>query len=142
MFENFYERITALFSVIVGFLLGGWNIALTILILCMIMDYITGWAKAIKSNTLNSTIARWGIFQKFLMFIPIILSNLVDKLLGLNGTILSVCVIFYTCSEALSVCENLIELDVKLPKQLIDVLEKVKDKNSNTSIDNEIKEKK
>lgn len=135
MFENLFEKITAAFSIIIGFLLGGWNIALTILIICMILDYITGWAKAIKTNTLNSTIARWGIFQKFLMFIPIVLSNLVDNLLGLEGTILSVCIIFYTCSEALSVCENLVELDIKLPKQLVEVLEKVKEKNNDKPID-------
>lgn len=135
MFENLFEKVSACFSVVVGFLIGGWNTALTILIICMILDYCTGWAKAIKTNTLNSTVARWGIFQKFLMFVPIILSNLVDGMLGLNGTILSVCIIFYTCSEALSVCENLVALDVKLPKQLIDVLEKVKDKNANEKID-------
>lgn len=142
MFENLYERISATFSVIVGFLIGGWGTAMTILVICMILDYITGWAKAIKTNTLNSTIARWGIFQKFLMFIPIVLSNLVDNMLGLDGTILSICVIFYTCSEALSVCENLVELDVKLPKQLVDVLEKVKTNNDDTDIQSKDKKDK
>lgn len=136
MFETNYEKISAVFSIIVGFLIGGWGTAMTILVVCMVFDYITGWAKAIKTNTLNSTVARWGIFQKFLMFIPIVLAHLVDEMLGLGSTILSICVIFYTCSEALSICENLIECGVKLPQQLIDVLEKVKSTNDSKDITN------
>lgn len=134
MFETLYERVSILFSVATGFLIGGWSAGMSILIVCMIFDYITGWAKAIKTNTLNSTIARWGIFQKFLMLIPIILSNLIDKLLSLDGTTLTICILFYICSEGLSICENLAAMEVPLPKQLVEVLEKVSKENDDKKI--------
>ena len=135
MFETVYEKITAILSLGVGFTFGGWSTGLTILIMCMCLDYITGWAKAIKTGTLNSTIARWGIFTKFLMFIPIILSNLLDTLLSLEGTTVTICVMFYICSEGLSVCENLVEMGVPLPEQLVSVLEKVSKDNKDKKID-------
>ena len=91
-------------------------------------------AKAIRTNSLNSTVSRWGIFTKFLMFIPLILSNLLDNLLALNGTALTICTIFYICSEGLSICENLASAGVPLPKQLIDLLEKVSNENNDKTL--------
>lgn len=137
MFETIYDKLSAGFSIVIGFLVGGWSTGLSILIICMVLDYITGWVKAIKKGTLNSTTARWGIFTKFLMFIPIILSNLIDNLLTLNGTTLTICVIFYICSEGLSICENLVEIGVPLPRQLIDVLEKVSKSNDEKQVTND-----
>lgn len=133
MFESFYEKITAALSVLAGFLIGGWSQSLSILLVCMVLDYVSGWAKAIKTGTLNSTVARYGILSKFLMFIPIILSNLVDLMMKLNGTCLTMCVIFYIASEALSILENLAEL-IPLPQQLVDILEKVKKDNDDKKV--------
>lgn len=134
MFETIFEKISAMFSVVVGFLVGGWSNGLSILIAFMVLDYITGLAKAIRTNSLNSTVSRWGIFTKFLMFIPLILSNLLDNLLALNGTALTICTIFYICSEGLSICENLASAGVPLPKQLIDLLEKVSNENNDKTL--------
>lgn len=134
MFETIFEKISAMFSVVVGFLVGGWSNGLSILIAFMVLDYITGLAKAIRTNSLNSTVSRWGIFTKFLMFIPLILSNLLDNLLALNGTALTICTIFYICSEGLSICENLASAGVPLPKQLVDLLEKVSNENNDKTL--------
>lgn len=134
MFETIFEKISAMFSVVVGFLVGGWSNGLSILIAFMVLDYITGLAKAIRTNSLNSTVSRWGIFTKFLMFIPLILSNLLDSLLALNGTALTICTIFYICSEGLSICENLASAGVPLPKQLVDLLEKVSNENNDKTL--------
>lgn len=134
MFETIFEKISAMFSVVVGFLVGGWSNGLSILIAFMVLDYITGLAKAIRTSSLNSTVSRWGIFTKFLMFIPLILSNLLDNLLALNGTALTICTIFYICSEGLSICENLASAGVPLPKQLIDLLEKVSNENNDKTL--------
>ena len=134
MFETIFEKISAMFSVVVGFLVGGWSNGLSILIAFMVLDYITGLAKAIRTSSLNSTVSRWGIFTKFLMFIPLILSNLLDNLLALNGTALTICTIFYICSEGLSICENLASAGVPLPKQLVDLLEKVSNENNDKTL--------
>lgn len=135
MFTTLYEKLSAIFSVIIGFLIGGWNTSLTILICFMILDFITGIIKAIKTATLDSTKCRWGIFTKFLMFIPLILSNLISVFLNLDGAILNICIIFYICSEGLSITENLIQIGIPLPEQLIDILVKVQKENNNEITD-------
>ena len=135
MFETIYEKITAGVSIFIGFTFGGWHSSLSILLTLMCMDYITGIIRAWKTQSLNSTVARTGIINKFLCFIPIVLSNLVDRLLGLQGTTLTICIMFYVFSEALSVCENLAQSGVPLPKQLLDVLEKVSGENKDIVID-------
>lgn len=135
MLETIYEKISMAISIFVGFAFGKWHYSLSILLALMCMDYITGVVRAWKTQSLNSTIARHGIISKFLCFIPIILSNLVDNLLSLEGTTLTICIMFYVFSEALSICENLAQAGVPLPKQLIDVLEKVSKTNEDIVID-------
>lgn len=135
MLETIYDKIAFTLSVFTGFAFGGWCPSLNILLTLMCMDYITGIIRAWRTKSLNSTIARDGIINKFLCFLPIILSNLVDKLIGLEGTTLTVCIMFYIFSEGLSICENLAQSGVPLPKQLIDVLEKVSKTNEDAVID-------
>lgn len=135
MFETIYQKMTMAISIFIGFAFGRWHSSLNILLLLMCMDYITGIVRAWRTKSLNSTVARWGIINKFLCFLPIIVSHMVDILLSLDGTILTICIMFYIFSEALSICENLAQSGVPLPQQLIDVLEKVSNTNKDIVID-------
>ena len=69
------------------------------------------------------------------MFIPLILSNLISVFLNLDGAILNICIIFYICSEGLSITENLIQIGIPLPEQLINILVKVQKENNNEITD-------
>lgn len=92
------------------------------LMLLMVLDVITGLAKAIKSKTLWSRKSMFGYARKMLVFIIIILSNVIDQILNANGGVLMVTLFFYITNEGLSIIENCAEMGVLIPKQVAEKL--------------------
>lgn len=130
---NAFEKITITSSTIITFLFGKLDNAILVFVVFMLLDFITGIFKAAKNNQLNSTVARWGIFTKFLSLIPIILSTLLDNILGLDGTVRTISLLFYIASEGLSITENLVACGVHLPPKLVQMLEKVHSDNDDVN---------
>ncbi|HDJ6760167.1 TPA: phage holin family protein, partial [Staphylococcus aureus] len=58
------------------------------LFVLMIVDVITGFAKAIKNNNLWSKKSMKGFAKKLLIFCIIILANIIDQILQLKGGLL------------------------------------------------------
>ncbi len=59
----------------------------------------------------------------------IILANVVDQILGLNG---AATVLFYIANEGLSIIENLAEVDVVVPKNLAKRIRSMMDQEGNS----------
>lgn len=55
------------------------------LLLLMLLDVITGIFKAIKNKNLWSRKSLFGYARKILVLVVIILANVIDKILGLQG---------------------------------------------------------
>lgn len=108
--------------------LGGWDIALQSLIVVIIIDYITGLLSAIYNKRLNSVVGLKGILKKFGYLLIVTLSVVIDKILGETGTIRTLVIYFFVANDGLSILENVAELNVPLPKKLIDTLEQLKNK--------------
>lgn len=106
--------------------LGGFDIALKTFIIFMIFDYVTGILCAIYNKKLNSKIGLKGIVKKFAFLCIVVICNQLDLLLGQTGTIRKLIIYFFVANEGLSIVENLGEMNVKLPKKLLDVLEQLK----------------
>ncbi|MFY0758723.1 phage holin family protein [Metabacillus dongyingensis] len=99
---------------------------LDLLVVLMIIDIITGVLKAIKEKRLRSRTAWFGYARKIGVFAAIILTNVIDIILGLNGTVAFMTVLFYLANEGLSILENLAQLGVKVPhfiKEKLQVIE-------------------
>ena len=99
------------------------------LIILMIIDIITGVAKAFNNNSLWSRKSTYGFGRKVLVFMIIILANIIDSTFNFNGVLVYVTVIFYLLNEALSIVENYALLGGKIPNQLREALELLKEKN-------------
>ena len=99
------------------------------LIILMFIDMITGVAKAFKNNNLWSRKSTYGFGRKVLVFMIIILANIIDSTFNFNGVLVYVTVIFYLLNEALSIVENYALLGGKIPNQLREALELLKEKN-------------
>ena len=56
------------------------------------------------------------------------LSVVIDKLLGQGGLIRTLVIYFFVANDGLSIVENMAEMNIKLPKKLIDALEQIKKK--------------
>ena len=111
---------------------------ITILLLLMLIDVITGLVKAIKSKNLWSRKSLFGYARKILVFLIITVSNLLDLMMNLNGTLVLATVTFYILNEVLSITENSAQLGLPLPQKLLDVIQVVQEKDDVTGKVDEI----
>ena len=110
------------------YLLGGFDIALQSLIIVIVIDYLTGIASAIYNKELSSKIGFKGIIKKFCYLLVVALSVVIDNLTGQSGIIRILVIYFFVANDGLSIIENMAEMNVKLPKKLIDSLEQIRKK--------------
>ncbi|CDO03091.1 toxin secretion/phage lysis holin [Oceanobacillus picturae] len=112
---------------------------LHLLLLLMALDILTGLSKAFKNKNLWSRKSLFGYARKVLILVVIILANVVDQILGLNGAVTYATVLFYLANEGLSIIENLATVGVLVPASLAEKLKSIDDK-ANASLPSEVKE--
>lgn len=129
MRENIFGTVVAVVGTIASTYLGGWDIALKVLVFCMVADYVTGLLGAIRSKTVNSEIMFWGGVRKAVIFVVVGLAVMLDQLVG-NDTPLfrTLALYFYIGREGLSIVENLGQLNVPLPAFVTKALEQLNEK--------------
>ncbi|PWA05492.1 holin [Pueribacillus theae] len=114
---------------VVRFYLFGDVKFLHLLLLLMGLDIVTGVAKALKNNNLWSRKSLFGYARKLLILVVIILANVIDQILGMNGAITYATVLFYIANEGLSILENMAELGVLVPTDLAEKLKVIENKD-------------
>lgn len=108
-------------------LLGGWDVALQVLVVFVVIDYITGVIAAAIEGKLDSRVGFVGIAKKILLFVPIVIAAKLDLVLNTN-VLRSIAIFFYLANEGLSVLENLGRVGVPLPEALKRALEQLRKK--------------
>lgn len=96
-----------------------------IVVIILAMEMLSGVLKAIKNKNLDSTKFREGLMSKSGYFLQIGLCLLVSMFINMPY-LLYADLVWIACSEAVSVLENLSELNVPFPSFLKDILEKTK----------------
>ena len=138
MKDNIIRFLTGIGAGITTTLLGGWDKALEILLIFIVIDYITGVAAAIKTKTLKSSTGYEGILKKATMFLVVIIAAQLDRISGNSvGLFRTATAFFFIANDGLSIIENVGELGVKLPAFLVRVLEKLKDTSEQTGKDDD-----
>ena len=111
---------------------GGWDAALSTLILFMAVDYITGLVVAgvfhaspkSKSGTLESRAGWKGLCRKGVSLLVVLVACRLDAIIGSNF-IRDATVIAFVCNETISIIENAGLMGVPIPAALtkaVDVL--------------------
>lgn len=122
---------TAVGTGILTGLLGGWDLALEILLIIMAIDYLTGVAGAFKTKTLSSSKGYMGIIKKASIFAIVILAAQIDRITGNSSHLFrNSTAFFFVANDALSVLENVGELGIELPYFLKNALIKLREKNN------------
>lgn len=114
--------------------MGGWDAALRTLILCMVLDYLTGmivagvFKRSGKSSdgSMDSRAGFQGLCKKGAELVLVLIGNQVDLMLGESLTRTAV-IFFLIGNEGLSVMENLGLMGVPYPpflKEMLAVLKK------------------
>ena len=115
---------------------GGWDAALTALVICMSVDYVSGslvalvFHKSNKSETgaYNSSYGLKGLCKKCLMLLFVIVAVQADRLMGGDFVRDAVCIGFAT-NEILSIVENLGLAGVPMPQAVVKALEQLQTKS-------------
>ena len=111
---------------------GGWDAALTALMVCMAVDFVSGslvalvFHKSTKSETgaYNSAYGLKGLCRKGLMLLFVLVAVQLDQLTGADFVRDAVCIGF--CSnEVLSIVENLGLAGVPMPEAVKKALEQL-----------------
>lgn len=117
----------------------GWVVVLYVA--CMIGDYLTGTATAMRKGEWSSKAARDGIWHKFGSIVVVLVSGAADLLLGtiiehIPGIVLPfeytvlicpVVVIWYILTELGSIVENAVALGAPCPPWLATIIDKTLD---------------
>ncbi|NCB63223.1 MAG: holin [Clostridia bacterium] len=116
-------------------LLGGWDVALQVLVFFMAADYLTGivvaavFKKSPKSEggALESHAGFKGLCRKGGILLLVFVAAKLDELTGAAYIRTAVC-LFFVANEGLSILENLGLMGVPLPVFLKNMLEAMRDK--------------
>lgn len=130
-YENFLlygKGIVTFIGTVVSWLLGGWDMALQILVLFVVADYLTGLCAAWREKSLDSNVGFYGIAKKILLFVPIAIGYWLDLLTG-QEILRNICIFFYMANEGLSILENLGRCGVDIPSFLQKALLQLKEKS-------------
>lgn len=119
----------AVIGSILMFSFGIWPESLTLLLVAMGIDYLTGLAAALaEKRGLSSVVGSWGLARKGLMLLVILLAHRIDVLLDLDDITMGGAIYFYLTNELISITENLGRSGVPLPDRLRDMIEVLKKK--------------
>lgn len=117
--------------------LGGWDMALKVLVCFMVLDYATGWLvaalwhKSGKSSTgaLSSDAGFRGLVKKGVMLALVWMGALLDQATGNDFVRTAVCM-FFIANEGLSILENTAVMGVPYPafiKNMLDAMRQAAD---------------
>ena len=119
-------------------LFGGWNGAMTTLVILMLIDYVTGIIVAgvfhnsprSFSGALSSSVGFKGICRKFVILLIVVVACRVDLLLDTNIIRDATCISF-CANELVSITENAGLMGIPLPRKLVEAIEVLRGDNDN-----------
>ena len=119
-------------------LFGGWNGAMTTLVILMLIDYVTGIIVAgvfhnspkCSGGALSSAVGFKGICRKFVILLIVVVACRVDLLLETNIIRDATCIGF-CANELVSITENAGLMGIPLPRKLVEAIEVLRGDNDN-----------
>ena len=134
-FKLSFTAITAFLSSLLGIL----YIPVMLMVLCNVIDYITGIIASIKrKDGLQSQVMLWGIVKKVCMWLLVVVGAIVDMLLKhsalqagfsppIQWVVASIVTMWIICTELISILENMMGIGVSLPPFLLPLVRLIKD---------------
>ncbi|MGE6402420.1 phage holin family protein [Bacillus cereus] len=113
----------ATFGAFCGYFFGGLDVALKVMVIIAVIDYLSGMIAAGYSGELKSKIGFKGIAKKVMLFLLIGVAAQLDSVFGSNSGIREATIFFFVGNEALSVLENAGRIGIKLPTILTSAVE-------------------
>ena len=118
-------------------LFGEWTTTLTILVVVMAIDYISGVLVAAcgkspktEAGGLSSKVGFIGIAKKGFIMLLVLLATMLDKAIGNETMVFQTSLVFYyIANEGRSILENAALMGLPFPEKLKKALETLRDKD-------------
>ena len=110
------DKIIGVVAAAVTYLIGGVDVALEVLLVLIVLDYVTGFYRAAKQSELSSKEGWNGILRKVLIFVVVCVAHQVDRMVGTGSTVRNVTVAFYCANEGISILENAAASGLPIPE--------------------------
>lgn len=124
--EKVFNSIVAVIATFFTYIFGGWDAALSILIIFMVLDYLTGVIYAYTVKSLNSEVGFKGLIKKCMILVVLIIGVMLDRMLGNGAWVFRTLVCyFYIANEGVSLLENISNLGVPIPNKIRNALEQL-----------------
>ena len=121
-------------STSIAYIFGGMDTMLSILIIFMITDFVSGFTKAWALKEFNSSKFYIGGVKKLGILLIVAVAAQLDKFIHIDSVALrTVAISYYIANEGFSILENWGQLGLPLPKLLKDALAKLREENDNES---------
>lgn len=124
--EHWFNAIVSTIATTFVFLIGGFDVAMSCLLIAIALDYVSGILKAFINKNLSSEIGLKGILKKVGILVIVMLGVLVDRVAGETGAIRTLVIYYFVANEGLSIIENLGEAGLPIPKKLKNALKALK----------------
>lgn len=108
------------------YLFGGFDVALSCLVIAIALDYVSGLIKAFYTKQLSSKIGFKGLLKKIGILILVMVAVLVDRVAGNTGAVRTLVIYYFVANEGLSIIENLAETNIPIPAVLKRALKAIK----------------
>ena len=113
-----------------AYIFGGMDKLLTVLLLFIVIDFISGFIKAWALKEFSSSKFYIGGVKKIGILLIVAVAAQLDVMVsGGNGAFRTVAVSYYIANEGFSILENWGAMGLPLPRQLKDALAKLKEKS-------------
>lgn len=131
------KKIKLIFTAIgtfISYLFGGMDAMLSILIVFMVIDFISGFTKAWTLKEFDSSKFYIGGVKKIGILLIVAVAAQLDTIIPIDSVALrTVAISYYIANEGFSVLENWGALGLPLPKVLKNALAKLREDDDNES---------
>lgn len=120
-------------------ILGILYVPVLLMVLCNIIDYITGMIAAhYRSEKISSYIGLKGIIKKVCLWLLVVVGAIMDSLIKyaadtvgivppVHFLIACVVAVWIICNELISILENMVDIGVKIPPFLMPLVKLIKE---------------
>ena len=124
--EKYFNGIVAILATFFTYLFGSWDLALQVLIVFMILDYLTGVLHAYLIGQLSSEVGFKGLVKKCMILVVLIIGVMLDRILGTGTWVFRTLVCyFYIANEGISLLENVGNIGIPIPNKIRNALEQL-----------------
>lgn len=117
----------------VSYVIGGWSAAMTTLAICMVIDYITGFAVAAifkkspksKNGALESRAGFKGLCRKCTVLLMVLIAHRLDLALG-TSFIKDGVITAYILNDCVSIVENVGLMGLSMPEVITKAIDMLK----------------